>query len=105
MVDYLSRLSGFTDKGILYRFNDEAMVLSEKLMKEDFKSNWPTKTFNIKGVPFKIKLKVKYSGYQDRKIGDIYCTFDVGKGKWAEYNSIDLMNEMVESTLLGGKEK
>ena len=103
LVKVLASVSGLTEKQILYRFNDEGRELAARVMKDDFNSNWSSKTFAIDKIPFKIKLKAKYNGYHGRKIGDVICTFDVGKGRMTKHDSEDLFNEMVELTLLKGE--
>jgi hypothetical protein len=103
LVKVLSTMSGLTEKQILYRFNDEGRELAAKIMKDDFQSNWSTKTFDIDNTPLKIKVKAKFTGYQGRKVGDVVCTYDVGgRGRMVRHNAEDLFNEMVESTLLRG---
>jgi hypothetical protein len=103
LVKVLAITTGLSEKRVLYRFNDEARKLASHIMKDSFNSNWSSKMFTFDKSPLKIKVKAKYDGYQGKKIWNVICTFNVDKGRIVRYDTEDLFNEMVESTLLEGE--
>lgn len=103
LLDVIARTCKMSDKEVLFIFNDKARVLAEHISRDEFKSNWSSTTLIMTGFPAKIKLKAKYTGYPEKKVGDIRCTFTVGKGRHILYDSQQLFDEMIETTLLKGK--
>ncbi len=103
LLKAVAAISGINERKILFKFNDEALALADKLMSKNFKNNWTFKSFTIDNFPVKIKVKVKYDGFGGRKVGDIYCTFDVSKGKEITYDANELAAEAAEEILLRGE--
>jgi hypothetical protein len=104
LLKAVAAISGINERMVLFRFNDEALALSDKLMSKDFKINCIIKSFALDNLPLKIKVKAKYDGFGGKKVGDIYCTFGVGKGKEIAYSASELAAEAAEAILLRGEQ-
>lgn len=101
-IKFLSKLSGMSEDEVVCNLYDLTSDALKKVLSEEFSKHWTTKRVRFPNTDLDLLAKVKFINYSrfNKKVGDVYITFDLPKTKTITFTEQQIADMAVEKFLL-----